>query len=231
VSRAGRTIQAVVFDFDGLVLDTETSIYTAWCEAYEAHGCTPLTLEEWSAQVGTIRGLDVVEILRSRATRAVDLEAMHATRMARRDELLAPETVRPGIVRWLQDAERRGLRVAIASSSEHEWVEPHLVRLGVRDHFAHVACRSELVPPKPAPDVYLRACEAIGVAPHDAIAVEDSPHGISAAKAAGLWCVAVPNPITAGLDLGRADVVVSSLADLDLGDAIRQATSSRAPGR
>jgi HAD superfamily hydrolase (TIGR01509 family) len=215
-----RTIRAVVFDFDGLVLETETSIYRAWCEAYEAHGCAPLTLDEWSAEVGTARGLDLVEILRARATRPVDLDAMHATRMARRNELLAHETLRPGIEQWLDDATRAGLGVAIASSSEHEWVEPHLVRLGVRDRFAHVSCRSELVPSKPAPDVYERACDALGVAPRDSIAVEDSPHGISAAKAANLWCVAVPNPITAGLDFGAADVVVPSLAALPLAEAI-----------
>jgi HAD superfamily hydrolase (TIGR01509 family) len=223
VSRARRTVRAVVFDFDGLVLDTESSIYQAWCEVYEAHGCTPLTLEEWSAEVGTIRGLDIVSILQARATRPVDLDALHATRLARRDELLAQETLRPGIEAWLSHAGDAGLGVAIASASEPEWVESHLVRLGVRGHFAHVACRTESVPAKPAPDVYLHACAALGVDPHDAVAVEDSPHGIAAAKAAGLWCVAVPNPITERLDLGAADVVVPSLAALPLAEAIARA--------
>ena len=97
----------------------------------------------------------------------------------------------------------------------------HLTRLGVRDRFGHVSCRDEIIPPKPAPDVYIRACEALGVAPREAVAVEDSPNGVAAAKAAGLWCVAVPNGITGALDFGAADLVVGSLADCPLSAALR----------
>jgi HAD superfamily hydrolase (TIGR01509 family) len=212
-------IRAVVFDFDGLVLDTETPVYTAWSEAFAAHGA-PLTLEEWLVEVGSEGVLDLVTMLHERATRAVDVDAMHATRRARRDELLAQETLLPGVEEWLDDAWRAGLGIAIASSSEHQWVHGHLTRLGVRDRFGHVTCRDEEVPAKPAPDVYLRACDALGVEPHDALAVEDSANGVTAAKAAGLWCVAVPNRITAGLDFGAADLVLDSLAACSLPEAL-----------
>jgi HAD superfamily hydrolase (TIGR01509 family) len=212
-------VAAIVFDFDGLVLDTETSVYTAWAEAFDAHGA-PLTLDEWCTEVGSEGVLDLDAMLQDRATRAVDLDTMHETRRARRDEMLATETLMPGVEQWLEDARACGMGIAIASSSEIEWVHGHLTRLGVRDRFGHVSCRNESVPPKPAPDVYLRACAALGVAPHDALAVEDSPNGVAAAKAAGLRCVAVPNGITAALDFSAADLVVESLAECSLGAAL-----------
>jgi HAD superfamily hydrolase (TIGR01509 family) len=215
-------VRAVVFDFDGLVLDTETSIFVAWQEAFAAHGCEPLTIDEWSAEVGSVRVLDLVGMLRERASAPVDVDAMHATRISRRDEILSGERVLPGVEAWLDEAERMGLPVAIASSSEHEWVHGHLTRLGLRDRFGHVSCRDEDVPPKPAPDVYVRACAALGVAPEHALGVEDSPNGVAAAKAAGMRCVAVPNGVTATLDFSAADLVAPSLAHLTLAEAISE---------
>jgi HAD superfamily hydrolase (TIGR01509 family) len=216
------TITAIVFDFDGLVVDTETSVYAAWSEAFDAHGCGPLTLDEWSAEVGTAGVLDMVAMMQSRATQHVDVDAMHATRRARRDALLEREPLMPGVEQWLEDASSAGLGIAIASSSPHEWVHGHLTRLGVRDRFGHLSCRDEIVPGKPAPDVYLRACDALGVDPRDALAVEDSPNGVTAARAAGLPCIAVPNRVTASLDFSGADLVVTSLADVTLAAALER---------
>jgi HAD superfamily hydrolase (TIGR01509 family) len=211
-------IRAVVFDFDGLILDTETSIFRAWQECYAAHGAEPLSIDEWSAEIGTVRGLDLVGELRSRAG-AVD-DALLEARITRRDALLELEQVRPGIIDWLDAAEARGLRIAIASSSEPSWVEPHLVRLDLRQRFEAILCRTDSLPPKPAPDLYLAACAALDVDPAEALAVEDSPHGIAAAKGAGLRCVAVPNPITEHLDLSAADLVLDSLASMSLAAAL-----------
>jgi HAD superfamily hydrolase (TIGR01509 family) len=224
------TIDAVVFDFDGLVLDTETSVYAAWSEAFDAHGCGPLTLEEWSAEVGTAGVLDMVAMMQSRATQPVDVDAMHTTRRARRDALLEREQLMPGVERWLDDAREANLGIAIASSSPHEWVHGHLTRLGVRDRFGHLSCRDEIVPAKPAPDVYVRACDALGVEPRHALAVEDSPNGVTAAKTAGLRCIAVPNRVTAALDFSGADLVVTSLADLTLASALERLGLVGLPG-
>ncbi|MCU1430126.1 MAG: family hydrolase [Actinomycetia bacterium] len=213
-------VRAVVFDFDGLVLDTETAVYHAWREAFVAHGAAPPTMEEWAAEIGSHGVVDFVALLRERATRPFDVERMHTVRRARHDELVAAERVLPGVGEWLDDADARGFGIAIASSSPYDWVHTHLDRLGIRHRFAHVSCRDENVPAKPAPDVYLRACAALGVPPADAIAVEDSPNGIAGAKAAGLRCVAVPNGITAMLDCSAADLVVESLAACSLADAL-----------
>jgi HAD superfamily hydrolase (TIGR01509 family) len=212
---------ALVFDFDGLILDTEGPVYTAWREEFAAHGCPPLTIEEWSAEIGTMGGLDLVGMIRARATRPFDVEAMHARRRGRCKELLDDETVQPGVVEWLDAAADLGLAVGIASSSQSQWVEPLLDRLGLRERFGHIACYGEGLAAKPEPDTYRAACAALGVEPDAAIALEDSPHGVAAAKAAGMWCVAVPHAITEQLDLTQADLVLRSLADISLRDALR----------
>ena len=109
-------------------------------------------------------------------------------------------------------------------------METHLDRLQLRDRFACVACFSDQLAGKPEPDTYLAACAAVGVDPRAALAVEDSPHGVTAAKAAGLWCVAVPNDITRRLDLSHADLRLASLADASLQDVIARIAALESPG-
>jgi HAD superfamily hydrolase (TIGR01509 family) len=215
-------IRAVVFDFDGLILDTEMPVYTAWREMFAAYQCGPLTIEEWGAEIGTIGGLDLVGMMHERAAAPFDEDEMHRRRRSRIAELVASEHVCPGVHAWLDEADALGLPVAIASSSVPEWVTEHLERLGLRPRFVHVACGDGRLAPKPAPDTYVAACCALEVDPADALAVEDSPTGIRAAQRAGLRCVAVPNAITAQLDVSHADLVLSSLADASLSDVLAQ---------
>ena len=209
-------VEALVFDFDGLILDTEGPVFTSWQEEFAAHGCPPLSIEEWSAEIGTVGGLDLVDLIRVRATRPFDPGAMDTRRRRRRDELLARETVLPGVTEWLDEADALGLGLAIASSSPRDWVEPHLERLGLRQRFAHVVCFGPGIAGKPAPDTYLAACRALAVEPGLTLAIEDSPHGVTAAKAAGMLCVAVPHAITENLDLSHADLRLRSLSETTL---------------
>ncbi|HVJ96208.1 MAG TPA: HAD-IA family hydrolase [Acidimicrobiia bacterium] len=212
-------IRAVVFDFDGLILDTEVPVYEAWAHAFETYGCGPIPMDEWAKEIGTNGALDLVAMMRARATKPFDEDEMHELRRIRREELQALEEVRPGVVQWLDDADAHGLSLAIASSSPTDWVEYHLDLLGLRSRFQFLACFGTDIAAKPEPDSYQAACRALGVEPAEAIAVEDSPHGVTAAQRAGLRCIAVPNAITAQLDLSHADVVVHSLAEFSLADA------------
>jgi HAD superfamily hydrolase (TIGR01509 family) len=212
-------IRAVVFDFDGLILDTEVPVYEAWVHAFETYGCGPISMDEWAKEIGTNGSLDLVAMMRARATKPFDEDEMHELRRIRREELQALEEVRPGVVQWLDDAAAHGLSLAIASSSPTDWVEHHLDLLGLRSRFQFLACFGTDIAAKPEPDSYQAACRALGVEPAEAIAVEDSPHGVTAAQRAGLRCIAVPNAITAQLDLSHADVVVRSLAEFSLADA------------
>jgi HAD superfamily hydrolase (TIGR01509 family) len=216
-------VRAVVFDFDGLILDTETPLARGWAEVYASYGCQPLTPAEWGAAIGTAVSIDPVAILLGRAGAAgltIDPGVAGAAGRDAVSELIAAEVVRPGVQAWLDEADRRHLATAVASSSPVSWVGGHLDRLGLLHRFQALACARPGVAAKPAPDLYLEACAALGVHTAQALAVEDSPNGIAAARAAGLACVAVPNELTRQLDLAGADLVVASLAEVSLGEVL-----------
>jgi HAD superfamily hydrolase (TIGR01509 family) len=215
-----REVRALVFDFDGLILDTELPIFRAWCALFEDHGAPPPTIEEWAAEIGTVGGLDLEGMLVARATRPVDLDEAEVWRRAHRDLLLSEQRARPGVDGWLAEAEAAGLGIGIASSSEAEWVLPLLERIGLHARFEHVVNAGGALRAKPAPDVYVEACARLGVDPAHALAIEDSHHGIAAAKTAGLRCVAVPHELTENLDLSAADLRLASLAECTLAEAL-----------
>lgn len=209
-------IRALVFDFDGLIIDTETTDFQAWHEVYAAHGCE-LSLEVWADCVGRPAGhFDPLEHLAQLAKVPIDRERVQERRRARLRALNAMLTLLPGVLDYLRDARALGLQVGVASSSDRGWVEGHLIRLGLREYFAALKCSEDTATHKPDPAPYLAVLDALGVAPREAVAFEDSPHGVAAAKAAGMWCVAVPNPITRQFRLDRADHIAESLASMPL---------------
>ena len=120
-----------------------------------------------------------------------------------------------------------GLKLAIASSSPVDWVRPHIERLGLSSSFDAIATRDDVENAKPAADLYLLATSQLGVDPGEAIAFEDSPAGVASAKAAGLYCVAVPGPMTRSLSLENADATATSLADQSLDEWIAAAQQSK----
>jgi HAD superfamily hydrolase (TIGR01509 family) len=217
-------VRGLLFDFDGLIVDTETPSMASWQELYREHG-QELPVEQWITLVGTIGApfdpYAHLEELAGPLDRAAVLER-------RRDHELSltdVEELRPGVLDYLEEADRLGLRKAIVSSSTREWIDRHLRRLERAEHFdAIVAANHDVARAKPAPTLYLEALDLLGLAPGEAIAFEDSPNGIKAAKAAGVFCVAVPNSVTAGLGLGEADLVLDSLAHLPLSELIYRVT-------
>jgi HAD superfamily hydrolase (TIGR01509 family) len=209
-------LRALVFDFDGLILDTERPAYEAWRHVYQAHGCD-LSIEEWADCLGRPDAWDPLDRLAARVP-VVDRSGAKAMGKAVHDALLQAETARPGVVELLAEGSEAGLRIGVASSSPQTWVAPLLERLALVDHFECLSCYQpdSGVRGKPHPDLYLHACQSLDVDPAEAVAFEDSLNGVAAAKAAGLWCVAVPHALTAGLDLSAADLEVDSLASLSL---------------
>jgi HAD superfamily hydrolase (TIGR01509 family) len=210
-----RRVEALLFDFDGTLVDTESAEYHAWEQIFREHG-VELTVERWSSCIGTIGGFEPLEEL-ERAVGAIDADEVTAARRRRLYELLAREALRPGVAEYLDGAKRLGLKVGIASTSSEEWILSQLARIEHSDPFDCVVC-ANLDPEraKPRPTVYLEALDQLGVEPESAIAFEDSPNGVTAAKAAGIYTVAVPNRITALLDLRHADLLLESLADVPL---------------
>ena len=208
-------IRALVFDFDGLILDTEEPVYRSWLEVYQAHG-EELPFERWVQIVGsTTTGFHPQHHLEERLGRPLPKEVLDR-RIGRRTEMILAKAVLPGVVQHLDAARDLGLKLGVASSSTREWVAGHLARLGILDRFECVRCRDDVEHAKPEPDLYLAVLECLGVQASEAVAIEDSPNGVSAAKRAGMRCVAIPNSITARLDLTAADVTLTSLADVSL---------------
>lgn len=216
-------IRGLLFDFDGLLVDTEGPAFRSWQEIYDEHG-HELAVEEWLANVGTLGDpFDPVRRLEELTGRAVDRDELVARRNRRELELSGAAELREGVREYLDEAERLGLRVAIVSSANRSWVLGHVRRLGLEEVWHCVTCADgDSTRAKPRPDLYLEALAALELKPDEAIAFEDSLHGVRAAKAAGLFCVAVPNPVTAGLALDEADLVVGSLAELPLGELLRE---------
>jgi HAD superfamily hydrolase (TIGR01509 family) len=211
----GTLIRAIVFDFDGLILDTEEPVYRSWLEVYEAHG-EDLPFERWVQIVGsTTTGFHPQYHLEERLGRPLPKEVLDR-RIGRRTEMILANELLPGVVAHLDAARDRGLRLGVASSSTTEWVRGHLARLGILERFVCLRCRDDVTHVKPEPDLYVAVLECLGVAPSEAIAIEDSPNGVAAAKRAGMRCVAIPNLITARLDLSQADLILTSLAAVTL---------------
>ncbi|MEQ4208772.1 HAD family hydrolase [Actinopolymorpha sp. B17G11] len=222
--------EALVFDFDGLILDTEVPEFQAWQEIFAAHDAV-LEIEIWAQCIGSSdHGWDPYAHLADLSGRSVDRTAIRTAKRARVHELIAANPILPGVEAYLRDAREHGLKIGLASSSPLSWVDGHLRRLGLTEHFDTVKTSEDVRRTKPDPALYQVAVEALGVAPERAIALEDSPNGLAAARAAGLSCVVVPNAMTRQLPLHDADMVLTSMADMPLVELLRGVDSSSRRG-
>lgn len=203
---------AVVFDFDGLIVDTETPLYEAWAETFRHYGAEPIELDVWARSLGRHDDdplmLDPAAELDRRVSGPIDHDEAQALRRSRRNELLNAENVRPGIRELIDATIQRGIPRAVASSSPADWVDPLLSTHGLLDAFPVRCHAGNGIAGKPDPAVYLQACARLGVEPARAVALEDSPNGVAAAKAAGMTCVAVRTTVSRSLDLSHADLVI-----------------------
>ena len=216
--------RALVTDLDGVLCDTESVFVRAVNALLREEGLVELTLDEARLLVG----LDNESWWRALSERSLRLSLEEYTTRA---DILARAlmerelTLAPGVRDLLQKARRAGMPVALASSAARAYVDFRLRLLGLRNAFDAVITRDDIQHPKPHPEVYLTAARALGVTPAQAFALEDSPTGIKAARAAGPYTVAVQTIWTRGLDLSEADEVIDSLGELDL--ALLGALSAR----
>ncbi len=211
-------IRALLLDFDGLLYDTETSAYQAWAEIYAEHGAQ-LPLTRWVTELmGRPPGtgtFDPHAELQRITGESIDSVALSAEREARRRELL-PDRLMPGADELLAGARQRGLKTAIVTSNRLVKVRGHLAAAGCTHRFDAIVCADgDVRRGKPHPDLYLEALQQLRCGPTEAIALEDSPNGVAAAHAAGLYCIAVANGLTRGAPgLERADLTIASLTEL-----------------
>ncbi len=212
-----KKLEALIFDFDGLILDTETPEFDVLNEIYAEYD-TVLSIEKWGQIIG---GSDAVKFdpasdIEKLAGMSIDRQFVLDRWRAEADARIAKNPILPGVVDILDEAKQRGLKLAIASSSPHSWVDTHLTRLGLFDRFQHIICADDVTHTKPSPDLFLLALSKLNVSADRAIIFEDSPNGVRAANAAGIPVVAVPNPVTSQLIFNGENLLLGSLAEFSL---------------
>ena len=217
-------IRAVIFDFDGLIIETEAPALESWQEVFREYG-QEMTLDRWAENVGRGERFDIVGYLSQLVGRPLEPEPLTARRQVRHVQMVEAQPILPGVLQCIADAKHMGMLLGVASSSRRQWVAGHLEHRGLLGHFDAVRCRddADVGVGKPDPAVYRAALRALGIAADEALALEDSTRGIQAAKAAGIFTVAIPNGITRAIGVHGADLTLDSLADMTLPEIVRMA--------
>jgi putative hydrolase of the HAD superfamily len=206
--------KAILFDFDGVLVDTEWAIYVAWRDCFAEHGqelplaiytrCIGSDFETWSPKT----------YLEELTGREFDWILMDQERqVAIRDEL-AEEGPMPGLLALLEHLSAQGITLAVVSSSSHQWVDGWLEKLDLAQYFSYVVCRGDAPRIKPAPDLWLEALRLLGLHGNECLAIEDSRNGLISAKAAGLAVWIAPNRVTSVLNFDEADQCFRDFAEL-----------------
>jgi len=218
-------LQGILFDFDGLILDTETTIFQAWEEKFKEYGKT-LLLEEWAEILGkSIDHLGPIEsFLNGLSDENKRKEILEEVKQ-KEASLVHEKKPLPGVEELIIKAKEQGLILGIVSSSDQDWVHSNLKRLGLMDYFDHTSCADDVEIAKPDPALYYLGLKKTGLAREKVLVLEDSPNGVLAAKRAGLFCIAVPNQLTSQLPFfingGAPDLVLDSLLEFPWDEFMR----------
>jgi len=207
-------IQAVIFDFDGTILDTESVWYESYREALRAHG-VELPLSVFAEGIGTYDD-GMFRYMRERLGSEEAYQAVKQEAFRLHKSMTLELRPREGVVAYLDEAERLGLRIGLATSSPLSWIEPFLDVHGLRRYFETLCTSDDVEKVKPDPALYRLAAERLGVEPRNAVAFEDSANGARSAVAAGVRCVVVPNPMTEALLFEQYDLRLTAFTELPL---------------
>ncbi len=209
-------LKGLIFDFDGLILDTETPIYHAWQRVYESYK-VELPFNMWVSYIGTSEHyFEPITYLRSQCGHQIMDHDVLDKYQSGFEELILEQKIMPGIIELIQSAENFGLKIAIASSSPISWVTRFTKSLGIHNYFDCFATRDEVKRTKPHPDLYLLALSKLGINAREAAAFEDSLHGMTAANSANIFSIAVPANLTKHQDFSAASLIIKSAAEIDL---------------
>jgi len=217
-------IKAIIFDFDGLIVDTESAWYEAFKDVFRQYG-VDLPLSLWGKCIGTtFEAFDPFDYLEEQLKRNIDREAVVRQTKERHDVLMATRGLRPGVRQYLETAKQRRFGIGLASSSNRNWVEPYLKQYGIIQYFDAILTADNVKKVKPDPELYLKALSSLNVKGEEAVAFEDSLNGLRAAKAAGLYCVVVPNQVTDFMPFENHDLKLGSMEELPLEQVIAAIT-------
>ncbi len=208
-------IKALIFDFDGLMIETETCDYQAWLEIYREYGLD-YPVHEWQELIGTYENVPVPLDRLDRLKGPIDRKAIDARRRERSTELAMRQELLPGVMDYLEGAQRMGLKLAIASSSPRVWLDQFLEPHNLARYVQVVVTGDTVSQVKPSPEIFNSTLQKLDVEPEEAIIFEDSFNGLRAAKAAAVRCVIIPSNLTRGMDFKDADLVLDSLGSIPL---------------
>lgn len=215
--------KAIIFDFDGLIVDTESVWYDVTKEVMLDYGCD-LQLENFAKYIGTTGG-GLYDELNALSNRPIDRDVVREKTHQLYQQRMNDFTLREGVLDYLKAAKEAGLKIGLASSSDRKWIEDFLERFQIRDYFEVIKTADDVKKVKPDPELYLQALEALGVEPKDALCFEDSLNGLTAAVGAGLHCVIVPNPVTQYLDFTGHVHRLNSMSDVKFNELLTQLTT------
>ena len=219
-------LQGLLFDFDGLILDTETPIFKAWGDKFREYG-QELKIEEWAEILGKSgQELGPIEKFLDSIPEEAKRKEIFKEVSQKELSLVKHQEPLPGAKELIKKTKDQGFKLGIVSSSDQEWVHSHLDRIGLLDYFDHTSCSDEVEEAKPNPALYKLGLEKMGVSPNKVLVLEDSPNGVLAAKRAGLFCIAVPNSVTKQLPYftngGTPDIVLETLLDFPWDEFMRE---------
>ncbi len=206
--------KGIIFDFDGVLVDTEWAIYQSWVHLYAREGQT-IPIETYAPCLGAgYTHWDPAEHLEKLTGRHYDWELETPARQAMLEADLERMGLMHGAAKLMDWCVAQGIGLTVASSSSRRWVQGWLEKLGIYHRFAGVFTRTDGYAVKPAPDLFEAARLCLGLEKADCLIVEDSENGTIAARNAGIPCVAIPNRMTAQSDFSAATTLCSSLSQL-----------------
>ena len=224
-----KKIKELLFDFDGLVIDTEYSIYQSWQQLYQEYECQ-IPFDQWATTIGAAEHEFTFDPLSELERQLGKKFAQPQQILDRRREIekrfIEELEILPGVKDYWDDAKVLGLKIGLASSSVQQWIDDNLTRLQIRDYFDCIRTADDVKHSKPDPALYLETMACLGVTAEQGIAFEDSPNGILAASRAGLYTVVVPNDLTRRLPLQAANLCLDSLKELKLHELINKVESN-----
>ena len=210
-------IKGIVFDFDGLILDTETPELESWQFIYKEYGI-PFPTKEYIKNIGSVfdDNSPIQYLIEKLGSKKIPQSKIQQKFIELKSHLFEKEPFLPGVLGYLKEASSLGLRIGLASSSDSTWINYHVNRLGLRDYFYCILTKDDVIKVKPFPEIYLLSLLKLGLNNSEVIVLQDSLNGISAAKSAQLFTIAIPNQTTISLNFEKADIVLGSLSDISL---------------
>lgn len=216
-----KLIKGVIFDFDGLIVDTETTWYEAFKEVFNESHHMNIDLLGYSQCIGT--GNDVLyNYFRELAGESVNCEMLEEQAAIRYETMMKTPILREGVKDYLDEAKQSNIRIALASSSSKRWVHKYLAQLNIMEYFEVINTQDDVSNIKPDPELYLKTLMDLGLSRDETIVFEDSLNGLSAAKQAGIRCVIVPNNVTKNLKFENFDVRIDSMGEISLSELLKR---------